>query len=256
MDQQTVLQQVVSWARVDENIRAVVLTGSVARGTFDDLSDLDIELYVTNPQVLLETPTWYEQFGTVLVVEALENPGWHPTRLVYYADGKIDFMIAPATVLPRRAPRVHPFQVLLDKDRAAAALPQSPPEVGRPTTREFHECVHWFYAAAIMWAVHLARNAPWPGKVRDWDSKQQLRRMLEWDRQVALLDHNAACWSGLSRDDSIRALRESLGVFEAASARTAAALGIEPFDATRVRERIESLLASHRSVTELPRNRP
>jgi aminoglycoside 6-adenylyltransferase len=97
MDQMTVLQQVIAWARREDTVRVVVLTGSVARGegAFDEWSDLDIELYVSNPSALLDHDTWYEQFGEVLVVEALENPGWHPTPLVYYADGKIDFIIAP-----------------------------------------------------------------------------------------------------------------------------------------------------------------
>src|SRR5438067_2777157 len=101
MDQRSILNRVVAWARHHDNIRALVLTGSAARGdeAVDELSDLDIELYVTDPSVLLEHDAWYHQFGEVLVVEALENPGWHPTRLVYYADGKIDFMVAPTDVL-------------------------------------------------------------------------------------------------------------------------------------------------------------
>jgi predicted nucleotidyltransferase len=79
-----ILQQVVDWARSQENVRAAVLTGSVARGEdeFGELSDLDIELYVSDPSALLDHSAWYEQFGEVLVVETLENPGWHPTRLV------------------------------------------------------------------------------------------------------------------------------------------------------------------------------
>jgi predicted nucleotidyltransferase len=103
VDHRRVLQQVVAWARGEDNIRVVVLTGSVARGEggFDELSDLDLELYVSDPSQLLDQDTWYQQFGDVLVLEALENPGWHPTRPVYYADGKIDFMIAPTGVLAR-----------------------------------------------------------------------------------------------------------------------------------------------------------
>ena len=101
MDHQAVLQHILAWAQSDHNIRASVLTGSLARdpGAADAESDLDVELYVTDPSLLLQDNTWYHQFGEVLVVEALENPDWHPTRLVYYADGKIDFMIGPATVL-------------------------------------------------------------------------------------------------------------------------------------------------------------
>ncbi len=87
MDHRAVLEHLVEWAQSDHNIRASVLTGSVARGSgaADAQADLDVELYVANPLLLLQDDTWYHQFGEVLVVEALENPGWHPTRLVYYA---------------------------------------------------------------------------------------------------------------------------------------------------------------------------
>jgi predicted nucleotidyltransferase len=50
VDHRTVLQRVIAWARHDDIVRVVVLTGSVARGdgAFDELSDLDLELYVSN----------------------------------------------------------------------------------------------------------------------------------------------------------------------------------------------------------------
>ena len=62
----------------------VVVTGSVARGNHDVLSDVDVELYVHEPSLLLEDRSWYETFGEVLAVEELSNPGWHPTRLLWF----------------------------------------------------------------------------------------------------------------------------------------------------------------------------
>ena len=266
MDQRAVLERVVAWAQQDNNIRAVVLTGSVGRGdeAFDELSDLDIELYVTDPSVLLETDAWYHQFGEVLVVEALENPGWHPTRLVYYADGKIDFMIAPTGVLAEGVFYDRPFRVAVDKDSVAGSFRPSPGEQQHPpSVSEFLQCVHWFYAAAIMWAKYLARDDPWAAKLRDWESKGQLLIMLEWDHKVRkgwdydtwyngthlrewmdadLIHAVEACWCGLSLHDSVRALRASVSLFDVVSTRTGITLGIEPFDATRVRQRVERLL--------------
>ena len=55
-------------------MRLVVVTGSFARGDHDELSDLDIELYVRETHPLLEETAWFERFGEVLVTEALENP--------------------------------------------------------------------------------------------------------------------------------------------------------------------------------------
>ena len=93
VDQQAMIEQVTSWAAGDENIRAVVLTGSSARDDYDELSDLDLELYLRDPSNLLTRRDWYDQFGEVLAVEELANPGWMPTRLLYLVDGKIDFAI-------------------------------------------------------------------------------------------------------------------------------------------------------------------
>jgi aminoglycoside 6-adenylyltransferase len=266
MDHRAVLEQMVEWARSDPNVRATVLTGSVARTpeAIEKEADLDVELYVTHPALLLQDDTWYHQFGEVLVVEALENPGWHPTRLVYYADGKIDFMIGPTTVLRGSVEYDRPFRVLLDKDGASGAFQRAAQARGQPpTSAEFLQCVHWFYAAAIMWAKYLARDDPWAAKQRDWDSKELLLTMLEWDHKarkgwdydawylgthlrewvdVGLLGPIDGCWSGFARQDSLRALRASLALFDVLSARTAAALGIAPFDATRVRRRIDQLL--------------
>jgi aminoglycoside 6-adenylyltransferase len=268
MDQVAVLERVVAWARHDDNIRVLVLTGSVARGdgAFDELSDLDIELYVTDPSELLEHEAWYRRFGEVLVVEALENPGWNPTRLVYYADGKLDFMVAATGVLQDGVSYDRPFQLLIDKDDVGGAFRRSPREQQPPpTAAEFLRCVHWFYAAAIMWARCLVRDEPWAAKTRDWDSKSHLLTMLEWDHKARkgwdydtwyngthlytwmdpdLVKTLEACWSGLSLHDSTRALQESLALFDALSTRTAIALEIEPFDATRVRQRVQNLLGA------------
>jgi hypothetical protein len=83
MDQGRVLDDVRHWASTDENVRLVVLTASVAREghAADELSDLDIELYVLDTAPLLNHREWYQRFGQVLVVEELQNPDWHPTRL-------------------------------------------------------------------------------------------------------------------------------------------------------------------------------
>jgi aminoglycoside 6-adenylyltransferase len=266
VDHQAALERVVEWARSDHNIRVVVLTGSVARDpeTADKEADLDLELYVTDPLLLLRDDTWYRQFGEVLVVEALENPGWHPTRLIYYANGKIDFMIAPVTTLRGGVVYDRAFQILLDKDGASGAFRRTAHASAQaPTSAEFLQCVHWFYAAAIMWAKYLARDDPWAAKQRDWDSKVLLLTMLEWDHKARkgwdydtwycgvhlrdwvdadLLGFIDACWAGFSQSESLGALHASVRLFEALSTRTAIALGFAPFDTTPVERRIDLLI--------------
>jgi predicted nucleotidyltransferase len=177
MDQKRVLDDVVAWATDDPNVRLLLVTGSFARGEHDDLSDLDIELYVRETDPLLEESAWYERFGRVLVTEALENPDWHPTRLVYYVDGKIDFMVAPVLALAEGVSYDGPYLVLVDKDARANRLE---PTVGvaPPSADDFRLCVNWFYAAALQYAKAVARDDPWPVKTRDADLKERLIHMI------------------------------------------------------------------------------
>ena len=264
MDQKRVLDDVVAWATEDPNVRLVVLTGSFARGDHDDLSDLDIELYVRETHPLLEEADWYERFGDVLVTEALENPDWHPTRLVYYANGKIDFMVAPVSVLAEGVVYDGAYVVLVDKDSRANRLE---PTVGvaPPSADEFRICIEWFYAAAIQCAKAIVREDPWPIKTRDAELKERLLQMIEWDHAVRngwaeRPPHNgakvsewadaevardiAACWSDFSIEGSEIALRASIALFNCLAARVAPVLGFRDEVTTPVSAEVERILAT------------
>jgi aminoglycoside 6-adenylyltransferase len=262
------LDLLVGWATREENIRAVVLTGSTARGATDAYSDLDIELYVVDAAPLLLHEDWYRQFGTVLVVEALENEDWYPSRLVYYAGGKIDFTIIPLSVLERAMEYDRPFQVVLDKDgRQNAFHAISAPSAVPPSEAEFLECVHWFYAAVIMWAKQRIRQDPFAATLRDRDSKDQLVRMVEWDHRARkgwdydtwyrgvhlrewadpeLLSAIEATWGSVDPEDARRAILASLDLFGLMSTRTARSLGYIPFDDSGVRAEVARLLRAAR----------
>src|SRR3954447_6014945 len=146
MDQEAILERVVSWASEEDNIRVAVLTGSVARGDdqFDSLSDLDIELYVKDPRPLLERSDWYERFGQVLVVEELEEADWHPTRLVYYVDGKIDFMIGHVDHAKSGIEYEQPYRILIDKDGLGGQMRVANVETTPPSPSEFLRSANWF----------------------------------------------------------------------------------------------------------------
>jgi len=263
MDQKRVLEDVVAWATEDPNIRLVVVTGSFARGDHDDLSDLDIELYVRETHPLLEETTWFEQFGDVLVTESLENPEWHPTRLVYYIDGKIDFMVAPVIALAEGVAYDGAYLVLMDKDSRTNRLE---PTVGvaPPSAVEFRICIDWFYAAAIQCAKAVVRRDPWPIKTRDADLKDRLLQMIEWDHGVRSgwadrPPHNGAtisgwadpdvasdiagCWSDFSIERSEDALRNSIALFDRLVARVAPKLGFRDEVTASASAEVERILA-------------
>jgi aminoglycoside 6-adenylyltransferase len=266
MDQQVVLDNVQRWAAADPNIRLVVLTGSVARGpaATDALSDIDVELYVVDPGRLLDHRDWYQRFGQVLVVEELENPDWSPTRLVYYIDGKIDFMVAPMETATHGIEYDGPYRVLVDKDGLSKHLNQPSKPPSPPSEVEFSRCVNWFYAAALMYAKCMVRDEPWMAKFRDADLKTELLEMIAWDHKSRYgwdydTGHNGShmrewmdpdvaaaakeCWADFSMESMKEALVASVALFDGLSTRTATAIGLEPFDSTSVREEIDRLIS-------------
>ena len=265
MEHERVLQEIVDWARADENIRAVVLSGSAALGDsyLDELSDLDVELYVRAPELLLDDSSWYARFGEVLVVEALTNPGWNPTRLVYYVGGKVDFMVGSVGALGEDS-YDRPFCVLVDKDDLAIQLTTTGAEWAPPGPEQFHECANRLYAAALMWANYLVRDEPWSAKIRDWDAKQELLKMIEWDHKARYgaqfetwfggkrfnqwvdADVRASlerCWSGFGLAESAAALVATVELFEQLRSRTADTLGIKTMVTDRVRHEIAAIMA-------------
>jgi aminoglycoside 6-adenylyltransferase len=270
MQHEQVLAAVVQWAEAEPNVRVVVLDGSLARrdGSVDQWSDLDLQLYAVDPAPLLELRAWYAQFGEVLVVEALENPGWFPTRLVYYVDGKIDFMIAPVTALETEQRYDRPMRVLIDKDGVATnVVGAERSSVALPDSRDYQVCVNEFYAAALMEAKMLVRDEPIKAKLREFDLKRRLFEMIVWDhaarygsegdvrsngagfRHWADRDVQAAldeCWSGTSREGGANALRASVALFVTGSRRLASVLGFEPFAHDAVVAEVHRILDGER----------
>ena len=266
MNHERTLADVVAWASTNENIRLLVLTGSLARGSdaADSLSDLDLELYVRDPDSLLTGRDWYQRFGEVLAVEELENPDWNPTRLIYYIDGKIDFMIAGVAVANDGVEYDRPFRVLIDKDERAGRLRIVSPPAVPPTQEEFSTCVNWFSAAAIMSAKSIVRGELWMAKVRDWDLKEQLLQMIEWDHKArygweydtsylgtkmhAWMDPDiiaaiAPCWSDFSPQNMRSALTASTALFERLADRSGIALGLAPLDHEAFKRELRRLLS-------------
>jgi aminoglycoside 6-adenylyltransferase len=265
VDQERTLADVVGWAEGEENIRLVVVTGSFARGTADELSDLDIELYVRDPSALLDDRDWYRRFGNVLAVEELENPGWIPTRLVYYVDGKIDFVIGALSVLDRGVSYKRAYRVFVDKDGLGDRLRLDRGSESPPTAEDFRRSVDWFVAAALMQAKDIVRDEPWKAKIRDRDLKDELLQMIQWDHRARygwefdtwhlgmhmrgwmdrdVQDELERCWAGFSLEDGEAALLASIELFSRLCGRTADALGYEPFDRARLGDEVERILRS------------
>lgn len=263
MDYQKALQRLIRWAQATATVRALVLTGSAAAHLVHPLSDRDLELFVTDHDGLLRDESWWTDLGEVLVVERLDNPGWHPTRLVYYAGGKLDFTIIPATALSGRT-YDRPFEVLVDKDGQAPTRAQTSPAADLPPADEFTQSLHWAYAAALMCAKAIVRDEPWSAKIRDRDLKDELLKVIEWDHRVRYgpaidtrflgsrmrrwMDDDVQadlqrCWVRFDLDDTAAALEATVELLARLAARTGRTLGYEPFPHSRLHTEVRAILS-------------
>jgi aminoglycoside 6-adenylyltransferase len=185
------LQRVCAWGKAQPDIRALIVTGSYARGGADALSDLDLEIFTRTPDRYLQSDSWMTEIGPVCVYLALENDRGLPTRLIIFKDGsKVDFTVSTVAALAgmvktRRLPTLYErgYRIVVDKDQAASRLPQAsftPPTIQAPTEEEFTQTIHEFWFEVYHVANYLQRNDLWAAKVRDWRLKELLLKMIEW----------------------------------------------------------------------------
>lgn len=193
-----IMAAVLQWAQHDENIRAIVQTGSSSRspGASDRFSDRDIELICRDPGPLLTDDAWIHAIAPVWVALSFENdPDDFETRLVFYEGGrKVDFTIAVRSRLDAMIATgdLDPlyergYRVLLDKDGLTSGLPAPTgraPRLPLPTEEQFAASVTEFWFEAAHMPIYLTRGDLWVVKLRDGTMKAMLLRMLEWHALV------------------------------------------------------------------------
>ncbi|WP_432575051.1 aminoglycoside 6-adenylyltransferase [Kineococcus sp. SYSU DK005] len=264
MDYDDVLEALTRWASAEDGVRALVLTGSAAAGQAHPLSDRDLEVYALDSAPLLADDSWWDGLGEVLVVERLHAPGWYPSRLVYYAGGKLDLAVIPIEQITSLR-RDRPFQVLLDKDGRASALSLTAATPALPSADDVEQALHWGYAAALMCAKAAVREELWMAKVRDRDLKEQLLLLIEWDHRARhgpgfdtrhlgtgmgrWMDADVRaelqrCWGRFDAVDTAAALRASVALFARLAVRLSERLGLAPFAHERLRAEIEDILST------------
>jgi aminoglycoside 6-adenylyltransferase len=254
-DPEVLLASILEWAREDPRVTAVVQTGSRARDLrVDQYSDLDIELIGPGWEELAADDSWFHEFGDVMVVLPLTiddtpdgEPSWH-TRLVVYSGGrKVDFTLAGeqrinGMVSSGLNPLYdHGFVVRCDKSGLLGRLPPprvAPPDRPLPREEDFHKTVTEFWFEASQVPIYLARNDLWVVKFREHTMRQMLLRALEWFAQTNPsntqdtwhIGHHMNEWlpdaewsqvghifSHLDAEDTLRALRATMALFESVS---------------------------------------
>ncbi len=258
------LRKVLRWARRQDGLGAVILTGSRARGhaSVDAASDYDVEVFVAEPE-RYGSSTWLEEISPVWVsISSFEggegDVGRRVTHQPFFAGGlKADIQIRPTEALADIAEGglgdlyERGYVVLADPSGLASRLPAPSgrsPRLRPPTDADLLAVCSefWFEAAHI--PAYLARGELWVVKFRDGTMKRMLLRLIEWDalarlgpeadvwhigthmRDWAAPDVWAdlhRCYGHFDAEDAFAALQATLELFSGLSRRVATGFGIK-----------------------------
>ncbi len=188
------LDLILTYARHDDNIRAVVMNGSRANPNApkDIFQDYDIACLVKDMTPYMRNPNIPPLFGEILILQEpedmqeppAENDG-HYTYLMQFKDGnRIDLSFAPPELFK---PVIEDSLtvVLLDKDGILKDIPPSSDRDYLPkklTDKQFRDCCNEFWWCTLYVAKSLWRGEPTYAKymmdvvVRE----EQLMKMLVW----------------------------------------------------------------------------
>ncbi|HEY6976127.1 MAG TPA: aminoglycoside 6-adenylyltransferase [Chitinophagaceae bacterium] len=187
------LEKMVGWANSKDEIRALILSGSLAgKGKTDKLSDYDIALYGTDFR-FIEDDSWLNEIQNywVCIHDQFQFLNHDiPTRLtIFDAYFKVDFSFFPITLLHEIGMKTLPddynigYQILLDKDEVLIKMQHPSFEgfvINKPGEKSFRKNVNEFWFECYHVAKYLYRNELWTAKLRDMATKELLRQMLEW----------------------------------------------------------------------------
>lgn len=192
--EQEMLDLILSVARADERIRAVVLNGSRANPNAprDLLQDFDVIYLVRgSSEPFRADRDWIGQFGELMILQLPEEMGDPPPSgnydavyLAQFMDGnRIDLSVYPLERWPELK-NDSLSVLLLDKDGAIGALPPASEASYLPTppdAKAFADCCNEFwwvspYAAKGLWR----RELPYAKATLDENVRAQLMKMLRW----------------------------------------------------------------------------
>ncbi|MFL5787293.1 MAG: aminoglycoside 6-adenylyltransferase [Flavisolibacter sp.] len=191
-------EKILHWINNNNNIRAVLLTGSRGADTFvDELSDYDLALFGINFQ-FIQNDEWLNEIGHYLI--CLHEQFFYedliiPTRLVIFnTTFKVDFSFHPLSVLSTlESKKVLPdpyntgYKVLIDKENLTKSLPVPTFKgfiIKKPTEEEFLKNINEFWFEIHHSIKYLIRNDIWTAHSRHWAAKLQLLKMLQWENAI------------------------------------------------------------------------
>ena len=197
-NQTEILEQMQTWAKANDNVRAMIMTSSRTnpQALTDVFSDYDIEVFVRDLTPYAISDDWLAFFGNILVHWPLKPTSFVEnwiTRLVIFDDAlRIDFQISTVNILSQRisGPEFveaydNGYQVLLDKDGLLTHLPTpsySQFITPKPSQADYDACQSDFwwditYVGKSLWRDELVFAKYMLDSVIRFD---YFEKMVEW----------------------------------------------------------------------------
>jgi hypothetical protein len=168
------LDEVAAWAGTQADVRAVLLVGSQARADTpaDEFSDVDLGLFVDDPEHYLRDGAWVRSFGEPLLtlLEPTAVGGFEEGRVLFQDGLEVDFSILPAPVAkapPAEADAVlgRGFCVVYDGIGLDDLEPAGTPPTAPPTQAALEQLSSdfWYH---VLWARRScgAASCWWPAR--------------------------------------------------------------------------------------------
>lgn len=167
--EQEIMDLILSVAKADERIRAVLLVGARANPAVpkDQYQDYDISYFVTDMQPFYNNPAWVEEkFGKPLIMQMPEamrgaDGDGHFNFQMIFSDGvRMDLSFEYTKYIDDGEPAV----VLLDKDNRTGFLPPMPQptdtlwHIKPPTSLDYYSCCNDFWWCLNNVAKGIARD--------------------------------------------------------------------------------------------------
>lgn len=192
-----IIERFVAWAQPRLDIRVVIVIGSRARldHPADEWSDLDIVMFVTDPEPYLTQTDWLDNMGDIRITFVEPTTGGEKERRVLFDGGlDVDFAVIPYAkmelmlqygVPPEVAGIFHRgMRVLLDREGSVSRLNATgiePSLSDSPVQAEFLEAINDFWYHAVWTAKKFKRGELWTAKAcADGYMKRLLLKMIEW----------------------------------------------------------------------------
>lgn len=192
-EKKNMLNKILSFAKSDQRVRAVTLSGSRANPNIpaDPFQDFDITYFVTDVNSFIQDRKWIENFGEVMILQTpdLMQESVHESFqsfafLMQFMDGnRIDLRLSDASKITEFN-HESLTKPLLDKDNILpffAEPCESDYRVRPPSEKEFADCCNEFWWVSTYIAKGLWRNQlVYYKHMQDQIVRPELIRMISW----------------------------------------------------------------------------